>query len=317
MKVNVVLPIYKPNQWLFEAIDSVVKQTYDDWILTIIDDASPDDSFEKVRKYLERKPKSITCKINLLKNDKNVGAAAARNKAVKSVQSDAICFIDQDDQYHPNKIEKQVKALKNKDVGLVFSNIIRIDEKGEYIGEGEGNNIRNNIDYENMSPKSLQRELSIVNSLRIGAVMVDRKAFLDVGCFDSSLFGGEEWEFWVRIASKYKFVQIPDNLYEKREHREQVSKEYNKERMYGDLVAIKKMSRFYPYLRNSLVNKKQGIIRRIVNLEMCAGNYKIARKLIKKEFHTIAPGLKDYVILFLTYTGPFGKILYSINNTIR
>jgi len=94
--VDVILPIYKPDEKVYEAIDSVLAQTYTNWHIYIIDDASKDDSLKKIQeKYAD-----WSNKITYFKFEKNKRAAACRNYAIKQGNGKYIAFIDQDDRWY-------------------------------------------------------------------------------------------------------------------------------------------------------------------------------------------------------------------------
>ena len=305
-KVEVILPLYNPSSWVISAVKSVINQTYEHCHLTIIDDASSDRTWIKNIENIVRENKN---RISFFSLKNNIGAAGARNRAARITDAEYISFIDQDDMYKLGKVQKQVNILNQKDAKLVHGNIVLIDENGKILGEGSGNKIRNSTNYDQLSGVDLSRELFKISSPRIGTVMIERDAFLDVGGFDSSLFGGEEWEFWVRFSYNYDITHIKDIIYEKRVHSEQVSSTHEKERFYGRLEALTKMEKNFNFLTDLSHRKRPIFVRRISKLEIIDGNSKVAREVLKEQLKNIKPGFKDYFLLILTYLPKLNKSL--------
>lgn len=107
-KVSVIIPVYNSSKHIRECLDSVIKQTYKNLEIILVDDNSTDDSVEIIKSYNDKR-------IKLIESKENVGAAESRNKGVKEATGNYICFIDSDDFWKLNKIEKQVRFIKNKE----------------------------------------------------------------------------------------------------------------------------------------------------------------------------------------------------------
>lgn len=107
-KVSVIIPVYNSSKHIRECLDSVIKQTYKNLEIILVDDNSTDDSVEIIKSYNDKR-------IKLIESKENAGAAESRNKGVKEATGNYICFIDSDDFWKLNKIEKQVRFIKNKE----------------------------------------------------------------------------------------------------------------------------------------------------------------------------------------------------------
>ncbi|HUQ79570.1 MAG TPA: glycosyltransferase [Gemmatimonadaceae bacterium] len=115
--VSVVIPFRDPGAFFREAIDSVVAQTYDQWELILVDDASSDGSTEVARSYAERDP----ARIRVVRQPSNVGASAARNAGVRIARGALIAFLDGDDVWLPHKLDAQVALLAQYPrVGMLY-----------------------------------------------------------------------------------------------------------------------------------------------------------------------------------------------------
>lgn len=120
--VSVVMNCYNCEKYLKEAINSVYAQTYSNWEIIFIDDFSSDSSAAIARQY--------DGKLKYFRTDNKIKLGAARNVALEKSQGDLIAFLDCDDLWEPEKLEKQVSLFRNQKVGLVFSNCISFNEKG-------------------------------------------------------------------------------------------------------------------------------------------------------------------------------------------
>ena len=98
--VSIIMPSYNTSEYISESIESVVKQTYSNWELIIVDDCSTDNTDAVVGEYLD------DSRIRYLKNEKNSGAAFSRNRALREAKGRWIAFLDSDDIWSENKLEK-------------------------------------------------------------------------------------------------------------------------------------------------------------------------------------------------------------------
>ena len=108
--VSIVMPSYNSAKFIEKSIDSVINQTYKNWELLIIDDCSPDNSLELIKKYCQ-----IDSRIKLIIHEKNLGVAESRNRGLKEAIFPYVAFLDSDDIWDPYKLEEQINfMLKNK-----------------------------------------------------------------------------------------------------------------------------------------------------------------------------------------------------------
>lgn len=112
--VSIIMPSYKTARYISDSIESVIAQTYKNWELIIIDDCSPDNSNEIIESYHEPR-------IRLLKNDKNSGAALSRNYGLREAKGRYITFLDSDDTWVAEKLEKQIDFIKKHDYAFIYS----------------------------------------------------------------------------------------------------------------------------------------------------------------------------------------------------
>lgn len=132
--ISVIMPVYNAGKFLKPAVDSVLHQTYQNFELILIDDASTDNSLKILKKYKEKDPKRI--KIVSLTSNLNGGGDKCANEGIKKARGKYIARMDADDIAHRQRFEKQVEFLEsNKNVFLVGSNAHVINKNGEIIGE--------------------------------------------------------------------------------------------------------------------------------------------------------------------------------------
>lgn len=122
------MPSYNTDKFIIETIKSVLAQTYTEWELLIVDDCSTDKTDEIVRSFLSDK------RIKYFKNEKNSGAAASRNKALREAKGKWIAFLDSDDLWMPEKLEKQIRFMKNNGYYFSYTNYAEIDVEGKRNG---------------------------------------------------------------------------------------------------------------------------------------------------------------------------------------
>jgi teichuronic acid biosynthesis glycosyltransferase TuaG len=131
--VSIITPAYRAAATVERTIESVLAQTHGEWELLIADDCSPDDTRERVAAWTRRDPR-----IRLIALEKNGGPAAARNAALERAQGRWIAFLDSDDLWLPQKLERSLAHARANQAALVFTGFRRIshDEShtGEYIG---------------------------------------------------------------------------------------------------------------------------------------------------------------------------------------
>ena len=123
--VSIITPTFNSEKYIVETIQSVLNQTHTNWELLIIDDASTDNTLEIIEEL-----KAKENRIKVFKFQTNVGAGTTRNKGIEEAQGDYIAFLDADDLWEPNKLEKQLKFMKENNVAVSYSSYSLIDEKG-------------------------------------------------------------------------------------------------------------------------------------------------------------------------------------------
>lgn len=157
--VSVITPSYNSSAFIKETIESVQAQSYGHWEMIIVDDQSKDDSVHVIKQYIKNEQR-----IKLISLTQNIGAAGARNVAIKCAKGDYIAFLDSDDLWLPTKLEEQVTFMKSENISFSFTSYSLINEEG------------NEMDMTVKAPEIVDYKYLIGNTT-IGCltVMIDRR----------------------------------------------------------------------------------------------------------------------------------------------
>lgn len=128
--VSVIMPAYNSKGYIEKAIQSLQNQTYPNWELIIVDDASTDGTVDLVKNEIKENQK-----VHLLQNRENQGTGLARNLGIKAAKGRYICFLDADDLWFPEKLRVQVEFMQKNDLAMSFSSYRLISEEGEELNE--------------------------------------------------------------------------------------------------------------------------------------------------------------------------------------
>ena len=194
MLVSIVIPNYNYAAFVSQALDSVLKQTYNNWECIVVDDGSRDNSVEIVNEYVLKDPR-----IKVVRKT-NGGLPSTRNEGIKVSNGEYIAFLDSDDLWTEKKIEHQVNEVMRTGAEIVFSDCEHFSELGkvsEDIFDG--------------------RELDIYDFLAgnpipgcSSSIMVRKELFYKVGFFDNDMRSSEDLDMLFRFCLEgYKFSGIP------------------------------------------------------------------------------------------------------------
>lgn len=117
--VSIIMPSYNTAKYISAAIESILNQTYENWELIIVDDCSTDNTDEILTEYAKK-----DSRIRYYKNEKNSGAAVARNRALRQAKGKWVAFLDSDDLWEKDKLEKQICFMKKNNYHFSYTNYI-------------------------------------------------------------------------------------------------------------------------------------------------------------------------------------------------
>lgn len=215
-KVSLVIPIYNGENYMREAIESAIAQTYDNLEIILVNDGSKDNTDNICEEYQRKYPELI----RYFKKE-NGGVSTALNLAIKNMAGDYFSWLSHDDVYYPQKVEKQVAILnklieqgENIENIILYSNYELINEKGEHL-----TNVIFDSELLNKKPAySLLR--GSINGLTL---LIPKEAFDTIGDFDESLRTTQDYDLWMRFSKKYIFYHHKDVLTKTRLHKNQVT----------------------------------------------------------------------------------------------
>lgn len=128
--ISIIMPVYNAEKYMEQAIESVISQTYQNWELILVDDCSEDGSGNIAGEYVLKDKRILYYKL-----EKNSGAAEARNFGMKKAEGTILCFLDSDDLWRIDKLEKEYCFMKKYDAPIVFSAYDLIDESGKSLNK--------------------------------------------------------------------------------------------------------------------------------------------------------------------------------------
>jgi glycosyltransferase involved in cell wall biosynthesis len=207
VNVSVIATAYNQEKYLPDAIESLLGQTVRPYEIIICDDFSTEDETRQVIKgYAGRYPDLI----KPILQTHNVGIAANRNAGFKTATGEFITWLDGDDRFLPNKIERELETLANSPADIAYSNVYVTDTEFNRLKTRykPGKQLDGNI-FEAIATRRLPPPLMM---------LIPKKCFEEVGFLDESLQIYEDWEWKIRLASRFLFTSCPEPLYEYRQH---------------------------------------------------------------------------------------------------
>jgi len=205
-KVSICLPTYNRKEYLRETLDSILAQTYKDYEIVIVDDGSTDGTEDMIKKL------GIPVTYHWQENG---GDAAARNKLLEYAQGEYISFVDSDDLLLSDAVERMVKAMEAEKGGvIVYSPYYRIGQNGNIYGR-----CKRKL-YSGYITKYLFQTI-LVHSC---GSMFPMKILNNFVAFDTSLNVCSDYDFWLRLSVKYRFIALPNPTFKRRRHSANLSK---------------------------------------------------------------------------------------------
>ncbi|AIY06226.1 glycosyl transferase family protein [Planococcus sp. PAMC 21323] len=195
-KVSVIIPTFNRSELLKKAIKSLEKQSHRNLEIIIIDDCSTDDTANVVAKMTDDR-------IIYLKHTINKGGSEARNTGLKRATGKFIGFLDSDDQWLPQKIEKQLaKFSEEPDVGVVYTGVQVVNENNQptrkIIPEYRGDILSKLLEFNYIDTTS--------------SVLVKKEVLDRIDGFDASLPSCQDWDLYIRLAQITKFDFVKENM---------------------------------------------------------------------------------------------------------
>jgi glycosyltransferase involved in cell wall biosynthesis len=203
-KVSVIIPAYNYADYTVNAVESVLAQTFHDYEIIVVNDGSTDETEKKLRRF-------IADRRIIYIYQENHGVAHARNTGIKNSFGEYVAFLDCDDLYMPDKLERSVQALdKNQSLSFIYTPVLFVSESGRTLGR----------DREKCYSGKVFDRLILNNFIRNSTAVIRRHCFDKIGLFDEALFYTADWEMWLRVSSIFGvgYIGAPLSKYRQREY---------------------------------------------------------------------------------------------------
>lgn len=286
LKVSICIPTYNRKDYLAETLKSVYAQTYKDYEIIVVDDGSTDGTEEMVKngKYGNLR----YCR------QENAGDAAARNRLIDLAQAELITFIDSDDLLMPDAVERMVKAMEAESGEVVvYGPYLRIDRYGNVFGRCSrklaGGFITTQL-FENI----------LVHSC---GSMFPKKILQQAGGFDQSLKVCSDYDLWLRLSLKYRFIALQQPIFKRRRHTGNLSR-ISAENQIRELEVLE---RFY-YEKGG----KDAIPEKVAMRRLSQEHYRAGKYLLKEK--NISQAVQYFRTSFERYPGPKALLMWGFSS---
>ncbi|MDC1153503.1 glycosyltransferase [Nitrospinaceae bacterium] len=251
-RVSVIMNCLNGEKYLREAIESAYAQTYKNWEIIFWDNASTDKSAEIAKSFDE--------KIRYFRSDENYCLGKARNLALAQAKGEFIAFLDCDDTWLPEKLEKQIPCFENNpEVALVFSDMMIFDGSRDiYQYLGKHKPPRGNV----------FRELLVNYFIGIVSVVIRKSAVKDIGWFDERFELIEDMDLFLRIAYLFKLDYVDEPLVKWRLHEKSTT--FKKYGLFADEwdLLLEKLIGLYPDFKENYAKEIRGYASKTTQLRV-------------------------------------------------
>lgn len=286
--VSVVMPVYNAREFLAEAIESILSQTYKNFELLIVDDGSTDDSWEMIGKYARRYPKKI--KTLRLKSRTNEAGNGAVNAILPKARGEYIARMDADDVAHPKRLEKQVAFLeKNSQVILVGTQARVTDARGRVTGKKT---------YP-LSHDEIYKQYAVVHPIIHPSVMIRRSMLPNKNRLYELKYGvNDDYYTFFRLMNYGEFANLSGRLLDYRVHGSNVSL-VNLKKQYKNIARIRKAAQkdfgYKVPVKARLVMFLQDLIVGVVPEKLLTGAYLFLRGMSSGGLGVLSARIKSEI----------------------
>lgn len=289
----IITTFNRDEKTLTRSLNSVLNQTYKNIEIIVVDDNGLKNEYSQ---YVANAVSNLITLNNfkLLRHKDNMGAQVARNNGIKNASGDFIAFLDDDDEWLPNKLELQMKRFKNSNVdnlGLVYCGRYNIRSISEF-------NTKEVI--ENIEPPYGDVIKKLIRKNFIGSTsfpLIKKEVFDEVGYFDESLIAKQDYDMWIRIAKKYGIDYVREPLCKYYSHSgERITTNPSKK-----LIAEKKfLEKHFDLISRDKI-ALSGKYRHIAKYYFALYKYKKSRENFIESLKLNPTKIKNYIWILLTY----------------
>ena len=270
--VSICIPTYNRKEYLRETIDSILAQTYKDFEIVVVDDGSTDGTEDMIKK--------LDVPVTYYWQQ-NSGDAAARNKLIELAQGKYISFIDSDDLLMPDAIERMIRIMEaeNEDV-IVYGSYFRIDEHGKIYGRCK----------RRLYSGIITRHLFETILVHACGSMFPTKILRESPAFDKSLNICSDYDLWLRLSMKYRFIALPEPTFKRRRH----STNLSEASLENCLIEFQVVNRFYQDNGGKELIPKE-VAAKVLSRKKCrAGRYAAKEGLYDQACKLLGESFQDY-----------------------
>jgi glycosyltransferase involved in cell wall biosynthesis len=286
--ISVIIPTYNSDKFISEAISSVLRQTYTDYEIIVVDDGSTDSTKEIIENNFPEVSYFYTT---------NQGVSRARNYGIQRARGEFIAFLDADDLWLPEKLEKQIGVFNaDQELMLVFTEHRFFDANG--IREATFSK------KERLMKGDVVKNIFLHSHVALPTVMVRKNIFQEIGYFEEDLNVAEDDNLWIRIALKFRIHLLDEVLVHCRMTENSLSRTTTNV-VTGVLKNVELIEKKYPDLRKRLgrVNihrKKSYIYSDYGYFYFSSGDYEMSRRYYLKSI-TYYPNISSLIYLFISF----------------
>jgi len=207
--VSVVMPVYNRQEYVADAIESILSQTFTDFEFIIVDDGSTDHSLDIIESFVKKDNR-----IRVVKNNNNIGVAKTRNIGIELAKGKYIAFMDSDDVSHPDRFQRQVSYLENNpEIFVLGTSYAIINSTGEVISTHQTK----------LSPIEVRWALISKSAIVNPSTMSRNEIFKVHGFQHLEMKAASDYDLWNRVCDKFNIENLPDVLIYFRDHKERLS----------------------------------------------------------------------------------------------
>lgn len=226
-EITVVIPVYNGSNYLHEAIDSVLHQSYRNFEILVVDDGSKDDTWSVIEKYMAAYPGVVR---GIRKT--NGGTSSALNAGILDARGKYFAWLSHDDRFVPTKLEKQMQLIREKpEIVGVYSDYSRIDPAGQKICDSRCA----------WFPGKMKLRYLLWDCFIHGStLLIERRCLIEMGLFDVNMLYAQELMMWGDLVMHYELGYIRESLTEYRIHQQQTTQSTKRKIVSNDVKMWRK-----------------------------------------------------------------------------
>lgn len=251
ISITILMSVYNSQKYIEQSIISILDQTFVNFEFIIINDGSTDSSFEKIKKFNDKR-------ISVINNKANIGLSASLNKGIRLAKGKYIARMDADDISLPDRLEKQYKFMEqNENIGILGTGYVLIDKRGKELGE---------FIYP-VDPIEIRWKLLTRPIFPHPTVMLRKAILLENNLFYNEEYSAtQDYELWSKIINYTNGINLPEALLKYRNHENSKSKiDFNQQDLLKERVSAQLLNQLSPFLK--ITNYESAIICKIINLD--------------------------------------------------